>query len=340
MGDLKLILFYYIIIITLKAIHLKSSEISSSSLSCISSKHFQPIYEFEPQKIFVSAIIFRDFSYLTDIYLECDQMYNFTSVFVIIFRPKKFISIGKEFDLRKIVRDNQKDLTLITVLFNYIKGIDIDFVFGDEQFDSFKFKDRLSIGIYFSYLNFYSNQTFLDESHCNFRVFNNERNFFSHFINIKFEKTTYPNRLCPLIFRNSSAKLVVFSEIVNSLLIRNQLKFINLDVNTTNNSKNEQNRVEVFKNVDSLAYGMYGEILTLDLLGGTTNLFENIHQLSLSHVINGVENDFFQKFSVIKFIDFRLDNMKEFFHLGIKWIENLNQGIYLDLRYINVRYLK
>jgi hypothetical protein len=88
------------------------------------------------KKIASPFAIFKNFN---EIYLKCDQTYNFTYFSAIIFSPKNYILLDDQFNLRKIIRDNQTDNKLVMLTFSYIIGFDINFVFGDEQFVSFRF---------------------------------------------------------------------------------------------------------------------------------------------------------------------------------------------------------
>ena len=57
-------------------------------------------------------------------------------------------------------------------------------------------------------------------------------------------------------------------------------------------------------------------------------MFENVLEMQFTYVVEDIEVDIFENFKKLKYLHFKLDNFRHFFHQvnGTKWIKNLNEA--------------
>ena len=146
----------------------------------------------------------------------------------------------------------------------------------------------------------------------------------AQFSYLYFDKVIYPrDGVCPLVFLGGTFFLISFSDITNSLIHSNHLRFLpTLLVE------------DKFKSMDKLKvliFEVYFESMSETLLN--RKLFYNVNHIKFDGLLSDVANEglFLKRFEQLNMITLALSNMREFFHKGTKWIELLNGHVYADL---------
>jgi hypothetical protein len=215
---------------------------------------------------------------------------------------------------------SQQIISIESVSLTILKGIDIHT--SALTIPTRYFRKQTILQIFSSDLNFYSNDHLIDMlNECDLNTFNNTFNFLNSFYIVKFGNVVYPKVFCPLAFKGSNIAVIDFSDIINSFLITNRLNFYKLNQTQAIDS--------LTKSVKCVFLSVSYEILDEKILA--ESLFKYINRLVLHGVLYGIEEDMFREFLVLKNIDFQLDNIKEFFHSGLKWLSYINR----DVRYSN-----
>jgi len=169
-----------------------------------------------------------------------------------------------------------------------------------------------NLALVYSSFSVYSNSTLLSE--CNYK---GRRNFISSFKSIYFRQFIYPKSICTLVFNQSALETVYFTDITNSLLVKNRLTFEDSADKVT---------INTLKNVYfELSY----ERLTLDIFNA--NLFKYAPRLNLVGILESIDTYLFTNFKNLRTIELKINNLDEFFHQGNRWLPNLNADINVDL---------
>ena len=193
------------------------------------------------------------------------------------------------------------------VVFHKIKG------FSLSPINKHKETDYLT-NFHSSFLNFYINQTtLLNEDLCqNLNINSSFNNYFGTLQHVYFSLNVIYSltKVCPYVFMNSNLVKIVFKQISNSFIFRNQLRFIQ---NLTN--KNELN-VQYLREVD---LEMVYEYLTNDLLD--ESVFRKISMIHLRGIVEGIHSELFVKFEPIRYVEINFDNLRQFLHRqeSLKW---------------------
>jgi hypothetical protein len=246
---------------------------------------------------------FQNFKTFTELYMDCNQTYNAHSS-VVQFRPNRKILIDETFSLTKLINSVHLYNVHTLVMFN-IKGIDLN----SRVIESTHLNN---LALVYSLFSVYTNSTQVNE--CNAK---GSRNFISSFKSIYFRQTIYSKSICPLIFNQSSLELVYFTDITNSYLIKNKLKFDNSSQKVTINT------------LKTVYFELNYERLTLDNFD--VNLFKYTQSLFLVGILESIDTDLFSYFKNLKIIDFKINNLDAFFQQGNKWLPFLNSNINVNM---------
>ena len=253
-----------------------------------------------------------------------DLVTNFTHTYetggIVEFLPTRSLVIDRLFNIDQLLSLTQIQKIELLTLVN-IKGIDIDQTAFFHQSQIAKLKCPMTLNVHFSKLDIYQNDRIVNE--CNLNVYKNSQSFLKPFFYIYFIKVTYPDRLCPLIFRNSFLTEIYFGDISNSFLISNRLIFSDLNFDSTET-------FEMYLNYFySASFDFYKENLTHSILN--KNLFKNIYQLNIFGILTDIEVDLFKSFDKLKYLDISISNFKDFFNRGNEWMKFLNKKVNVDL---------
>ena len=265
--------------------------------------------------------IFSNFNSFSDLYAFsncCNFTFNITNFVTFIPNSANTI-LDEQFSLKRFIAPLELNNIAFLQFFN-IKAIDIHLKPFRTVFKHLNVK--LNMEIYSSHLDFYSNGSSLCNECCSTNFYSNdtEVNLFNSFYNINFVTTVYPRKWCPFVFKNSRIARLIFADITNSFLRQNRLRF--LDINETN-SNLEMHLLE------QITFNLQYEILDRGMLN--VNLFRRVKMIRVNGVLNGIEEDLFKSFKFLKNIDFQINNFKEFFHAGTKWMSHLNSGFNINL---------
>jgi hypothetical protein len=250
---------------------------------------------------------FHNFEKFQDLQPDCNQTYNTTSV--VQFRPKKKILIDENFLSKKIFSPSNL-LKLDTLVFYNIKGIDLNSMLIKKQIRTFI--------LMFSEMNIYSNGTLLSECRSNFTR-KSQPNILSTFKEIYFRQVIFPTSICSLIFRDSTMINIYFTDITNSLLVKNRLRFVDAYPSL---------KLEI-KSLKRFYLELYYESLTRDTLN--LNIFEHAKSLFLIGILTNIEMELLGNFTNLKVIVFKVNNLNEFFQQDNKWMNCLNMKVNVNL---------
>ena len=142
-----------------------------------------------------------------------------------------------------------------------------------------------------------------------------KRSFLSSFNQIVFRQVFYPKSVCPLIFRKTFLTEIFFTDMTNSFLVKKRLRFF---------SMNQTFGVKMSKN---LYFELHYEQFSFGLF--SIQPFQSVEYLTIVGILNNVEDDLFKELTKLRGITLRIDNLKEFFHNGNKWMAYLNNHVQL-----------
>ena len=269
-------------------------------------------FEFESE----DRLFFKNFISFSQLILECNQTYHLSKT--VIFLPRYEILIDQSFKIENIFKQDQINKIKI-IMFMYINGIDI-------QLTSFASKSNIVLGIYYSKLDAYSNGERISFTDCNLNTYNNSNSFFNSIGSLKLTQVKYPLYLCPFLFGESKLVEIIFEDITNSFLTRNRLNFNEVKDNDIS-----------MQHLTVLKLKIINEYLTTANLN--KGLFKKISILTLCGVLISIQEDLFKEFRFLKYIDFQIDNFKQFFHESQnKWMNHLN--FYVNVNLTDLKGLK
>ena len=260
---------------------------------------------------------FKNFSQLNG--HNCSHFYNITNYLEFIPNRKLLLddsfSVSDMFSLKQII-----SIDYIQIL--NLKGIDINI---KPYINNILNSTLGTLLIFSSKFEFYSKGSLIDSSQdCNLRKFNNTtRNLFNSFKEIQLINNVFPQVLCPFIFKHSAINTLIFGGITNSLLQKNRLHF--LELNETHNASD----LIQMNSLESIILSLYYE--RLDQRNLNSPLFKRLAHLTIGGVPSSIQDDLFRKFISLTYIDFQLDNLREFFQTGNKWFTSLNVNVDVKL---------
>ena len=251
---------------------------------------------------------FQNFNQFTDLFMNCNQTYD-TTIFV-EFRPNRKILVDKNFTFAHLI--NASNLKLLdTLVFSNVKGVDLNSKLIKRNINTLTFV--------FSEFNVYSNGTLLTE--CSPNSFKSKYlNLITTFKTIYFRQVIYPATICPLIFWPSSLINLLLTDITNSLLIKNRLRFDDLKNMSLDFKKLTLKTVYLELNY---------ERLTSHILDST--FFKLVQSFYFVGILNGIDAEIFKNFHALKAVEFRVNNLRDFFHQKIKWMSSLNSNVNVNL---------
>jgi hypothetical protein len=85
------------------------------------------------------------------------------------------------------------------------------------------------------------------------------------------------------------------------------------------------NRLQLNSNIFQFIIFVYHVDLKDDLLSPI--VFARLNSLDVNGQLDSIQDDLFKDFQKLRIIDFAISNLKEFFHLGNKWMTYLNLNV-------------
>jgi hypothetical protein len=263
-----------------------------------------------------NVTVFSNFNKFSDLPMNCNQTYNISKW--LQFLPNNGLIIDQSFDIEKLDTRN-RTFFIEYLVFNKIIGVDITNIKPGLVKNVSNFVIT-TLAFYYSRIDAYSNGEKISNSQCNLKTYKNADTFFKSFFIIYLRNVFY-SEICPLMFRNSYAYLMYFGDISNSFLIKNRLKFTNLNLSTDFN----MNMVALTKVVFDINYDFLSENML------NKHLFKNIGELKLTGQLLGIESDLLNQFKKLREILFKIEDYRSFFHRSTKWLKNLNGRINVNL---------
>lgn len=172
-----------------------------------------------------------------------------------------------------------------------------------------------------SRLDFYVHNKLIDESNCKRSHFGSGINFFGAFQRISFDNSmVYSNKICPYVFMNTLLEKVSFGYISNSLLIKNQLRFIQINESDYFSLNNQY--------LSTVNFDVVYTKLTLEMMNEFA--FKYVCSLIINGILDEIQTDMFSHFKFIRSINLYLRDFEKFFQKGTKWITFLNKGVNIE----------
>jgi len=258
---------------------------------------------------------FSGFNKYSDLKLDCNKKYENENVSLIVFIPKTEILLNEDFKLEKILTKNEDFFEIYLI---NIKGISFYEELVSEKIESTRAISE-NLHFYFGKLEAYLNETkIIPQMQCNQKTFLNMTNSIQRFFSLDFYQIVYPQEgVCAHVFQKCLARVILFNNIINSYLIKNRLSFLN------------KNKTFIPK-LEFLRFELFYESLTSSLID--KYLFQNVRHLIICRNLLGIESGLLNVFKSLISIDLEILNLREFFHSGNKWLEDLNNGSNIFLR--------
>ena len=265
------------------------------------------------------SVIIKNFNSLNELNFNCSGVFLKTSV--LIFIPNSYTLMDNTFNLVNLLYSIKfTDVSLIT--FFRLKGLNFA-----KYKKIYKYLGLNEISLQFSQFQFYLNESLLDESLCKSANFNDTRiDFFGSVTALLADSNNYYSRsTCPYAFMNTKLKRLTLSQISNSLILKNQLKFIEIN----QKSDFDLNNQEFYY----LNIGFAYEKVTLDILN--RYVFKYIKRLVVCGIIYDIQTDLFSHFKSLKFLALILDNFKQLLENNNNWLKYLNSDVKVNLTDLN-----
>ena len=179
---------------------------------------------------------------------------------------------------------------------------------------------KLNVRFYYLKFRFFQNSTLITKKSCVRNKFD-AKNFFGSIRRLQlFSNILYSKEVCPYVFTNVNFDQMVLIEIINSIIYKNQLEF--LDINETAEFNLNAKIKFLLLNVDY-------DAVTQRLLN--KYVFREVKILSLTGIINTIQVDLFVHFKEIRLVKLGLDNYESFYYTSTKWMNSLNTGLKINL---------
>ena len=314
-GVFSLLLMTFLINIKTSTIHARLFPNRNVTECNLSSKNY--IFDINKRHYFnlmPTVIKFDSFKELENVCFPHSRQ----KVFVMVFFPiNNYLLLDtNNFNLDIFLEHFYFSQKLKTIFFQKIKGFNLIFKTRPRA-------EYLNIDVvYFleSKFDFYLNGSQIaDENHCEPKHFSPKfTNYFGSIREVEFlYNVIYSSRVCPLVFMNTLLKRITFNQISNSLIFKNQLKFINIShINNLN-----------IKDLSVVTFYFAFERVTLETVNEL--VFKNVKLFSIKGVIYGIQPELFQNFTSLIMIRISIENLKEFIHSGQKWINSVNKDMHV-----------
>ena len=119
---------------------------------------------------------------------------------------------------------------------------------------------------------------------------------------------------------NTLLEKVSFGYISNSLLIKNQLRFIQINESDYFSLNNQY--------LSTVNFDVVYTKLTLEMMNEFA--FKYVCSLIINGILDEIQTDMFYHFKFIRSINLYLRDFEKFFQKGTKWITFLNKGVNIE----------
>ena len=256
--------------------------------------------------------LFSQFTNFSQLLLDCNQTYNMSRI--VDFLPRHRLVVDKSLQLGKLLNVRH----LISMEFVEIintNGFDLNY---HEVFDL----RHAPIGIAFLYVTMSSLDIYLNgilTRDCDSATYADRHSLLATAGMIYFRQNIYPASMCPYVFTNASTSQLIFSDITNTLLVKNRLSFANPSGTKLHFST---------RPLQILTMGMYYERVTHLLV--SPPLFKGISSLVLQGSVAAIETDLFQMFTRLGLFILKISNFRVLFHSNQQWMAQMNSQVKVD----------
>jgi len=255
----------------------------------------------------VKYTIFTGFTTFNEMQMSCGQKYrigdtNGKQNTLLVLLPKRPLMLDVSFDKFGFFIIDWRDFPLVQLLI-------LQSIIGIENTRAINNQLQNTLLIAFSKLDFYLNNTLINETDCEKLV--GAKTFFYQFswmvlINVKF-----PKFICPTIFTNSKMNSLEVNDISDSLIKRNKFNVINFNNERVTIKKN---------NIKEVVFEVAYEHLTERLFN--KHMFRGVEKLSIKGVLHSIEPNLFKDFN-LSILKLDIENLKDFFHRDTSWMQSL-----------------
>jgi hypothetical protein len=233
--------------------------------------------------------------------------YNTTKIFL---SPLNLAILDKNFNLDNLIYPNPNDISIDLI---NVQGFDLRSGFFKKQ----SIQD-VQLSFQDSKFAVYIDDVLLAPENCNWNLI--DQNYVSLFNNVSrlvLESVDFVNEICPIVFKNVNID-VLYTEIVSN---QNHLSFSNLA---------DQNGQILNSNVNN--YFIVGGDFYLDATFMSTQIFQNLKEIIVTNSkLRGIDDKLFSKIKKIEKIALGINNFGDFYKSGTKWLNSINDDLYVDL---------
>ncbi len=244
---------------------------------------------------------------------------------VLIIFPKKKLLLDNSLNFKQISLYS-KQLPLF-VMFRNLKGFDLE----SNPFKTLTFIDsrtnKTSSSFFFilqdTFFDFYFRNELVNHEICNKNLIEklkNQVNFFTwiYGLDAASPDVIYHENICPLVFAKSRINYLLLSS-TNSLFVKNSLTFSNVS---------DDLAMYINPVIFDLDLRLYHIDLNEKLLN--KHVFKNLVRFTLNGIINSINDDLFKSFDYLKLLQIKMENIQNIFHKKNKWLQYLNNKVYVN----------
>ena len=311
--------FSFLLILIIFNTSESSSVAKKKECSLLSNKYFE-YSTINTDKLTPKTVLIKGFDSFDELNFDCGSV-NLT-VETVFFIPNKDILLDNTMSIKHLLYSitfSYKD----TVVFTRIKGFNTKLPY-QRPGTSY---GHLNVLFLSSKFDFYLNGTKIDETNCKLSNFNEKYDAFGPINILTIDSLNYySKKTCPYVFMNTRLNRLTLGQISNSLIIKNQFEF--LDINQTNDFdlKNE----DLFYLNIGLAY----EDVTAKIIN--KYVFRNLQALNIWGVVNSIQGEVFFHLTKLRFIYLYIENIRQFLgNSDENWWNCINILVYIDLNNLN-----
>jgi hypothetical protein len=262
-------------------------------------------------------VILTDFTRLDQLKFNCKNAINMS---ILTINPTKKIILDSslKFNKSKIISSQQ----FFTIDLKNFNGFDL----STNPFQDLNITNYDKHLIYWtlgdSILNFmYKNISFSNNCNSKLMEIHDWSNpYFNGYIILIEYSTKYTTNICPLVFRNSLLKTLLFEGISSSLINKNELGFLG------------QNLIDDDK-LNSFIYHfglvLYRINLNQKILNKHAFAFTVV--IEINGIINSIQTDLFKDFKYLKLLIIKMNYVQNIFKKNNNWLQYLNYNEIINL---------
>ena len=307
------------ILINLISLHLVYAKMIKKDTQCSLKSKKYISYSTLDQEILNESLIIKNFNDFDELNFNCSGIT--VKTYVLFFVPNNEILLDNTFSFNSLLYSIKFLERKLIGLFR-LKGFNYD-----RYKNIYKYLEAQEVSVQFSRFEFYFNERLVDESLCVLSNFNNTKVEFFGTIKVLMMDSNiyYSKNTCPFVFMNTKLIRLTLNQISNSLILKNQFGFI--DVNQT--SDFDLNNQDFYY----LNVGFAYETLSSTILNKYA--FKFLKRLVVCGIVYDIETDLLKNFKRLNFFSINLQNMKQLLENNNKWMKYLNSHVNINMSDIN-----